>query len=185
MTQLEDMVRNYIGPRAEPSAVISTCGLFRYRLDRPVALKGLVFAFFGVNGSTATGTEEDQTTRKWFGFTSRNGGSRYIAGNPFALRATDVKELARAADPVGPENARYLAEIIAEADVLVPCWGNRGKVPKHLRGHFDRLRNQLFESGKPVKIFGQTKGGDPLHPLFLGYDTPLVPWHNRLQLQTV
>jgi hypothetical protein len=40
------------------------------------------------------------------------------------------------------------------------------------------LRDQIFASGKPVKIFGLTKGGDPLHPLFLGYETPLVPWRN-------
>ena len=158
------------------SAVISDNGVYRYRLDRRVSLTGIVLAFFGVNGSTATGTEEDQTTRKWFGFASRNGARRYIAANPFAFRATDVNELARAADPVGPENARYLAEIIAEADILVPCWGNYKKVPRRLHGHFDKLRAQLFAAGKPVKIFGLTQSGDPLHPLMLGYDTVLMPW---------
>lgn len=158
------------------SAVISECGTWRYRLDRDVQPEGIVFAFFGVNGSTATGDEEDQTTMKWRGFTERNGGRRYIAGNPFAFRATDVRELARAADPVGPENSRYLDEIIAEADVLVPCWGNRSKVPERLRHHFDSLRERLFASGKPIKIFGFTASGDPKHPLMLGYSTPLVEW---------
>lgn len=161
------------------SAVISDDEMYRYRLDRLVALEGIVFAFFGVNGSTATGEEEDQTTRKWFGFSKRNGARRYIVGNPFAFRATDVRALARASDPVGPENARYLSEIIAEADVLVPCWGNRNKVPKHLRHHIDALRDQIFASRKPVKVFGFTKGGDPLHPLMLGYDTPLTEWSRR------
>lgn len=28
---------------------------------------------------------------------------------------------------------------------------------------------------KDVKAFGYSKGGDPLHPLMLGYDTALVP----------
>lgn len=162
---------------AAPSAVISADGVYRYRLDRPVALRGIVMAFFGVNGSTATETEEDQTTKKWFGFARRNGASRYIAGNPFAFRAREVTALAGVVDPVGPENTRYIAEIIAEADLLVPCWGNRGKVPKHLRGHFDALRAQLVASGKPIKIFGLTKSGDPQHPLMLGYDTPLVDWN--------
>ena len=160
------------------SAVISDCETWRYRLDRDVAQSGIVFAFFGVNGSTATGDAEDQTTMKWRGFTERNGGRRYIAGNPFAFRATDVRCLALAADPVGPENARYLREIIGEADVLVPCWGNRSKVPERLRHHFDDLRAMLFSAGKPVRVFGFTASGDPKHPLMLGYDTPLVDWPN-------
>lgn len=158
------------------SAVISPCGTWRMRLDREVQAEGFVVAFFGVNGSTAGPIEEDQTTKKWRGFTLRIGGRRYIGANPFSFRARDVKRLATAADPVGPENARYLREIIAEADLLVPCWGDRNKVPKHLWHHIDALRDQLFASGKPVKVFGFTKGGDPLHPLMLRYDTPLVEW---------
>lgn len=163
-------------PQLSSSAVISPCGTWRWRLDREVAEAGLVFAFFGVNGSTAGPVEEDHTTMKWRGFTVRNGGRKFIAGNPFGLRATDVKALATAADPVGSENARYIAEIIAEADVLVPCWGDRNKVPRHLRHHFDALKRLIFASGKPVKIFGLTAGGDPKHPLMLGYDTQLVDW---------
>lgn len=158
------------------SAIISPCELFRYRLDRLVQELGLVAAFFGVNGSTAGPIEEDQTTKKWRGFSLRNGFRRYIAANPFAFRARDVRRLATVPDPVGPENARYLAEIIAEADVLVPCWGNRNKVPRPLRHHFDALKAQIFAAGKPVRIFGLTAGGDPKHPLMLGYETPLVEW---------
>ena len=34
------------------SAVISPCGLFRYRLERTVAMTGPAYAFFGINPST-------------------------------------------------------------------------------------------------------------------------------------
>lgn len=158
------------------SAVISLCEVYRYRLDREVQEHGLVIAFFGVNGSTAGPIAEDQTTKKWRGFTLRNGGRRYIAANPFALRAKDVRRLAEVDDPVGPENARYLREVIAEADILVPCWGSRDKIPGRLRHHLYDLRALLFDSGKPIKVFGFTSSGDPKHPLMLGYDTPLVDW---------
>lgn len=158
------------------SAVLSECGTWRWRLDRTVAETGLVFAYFGVNGSTATGDEDDATVRKWNGFTIRNGGARYITGNAFGYRATDVRELAKCADPVGPENDRYLAEIIAEADVLVPCWGNRDKVPERLRHRFNVVTRMIFAAEKPVKVFGLTQSGDPKHPLMLGYDTPLTDW---------
>lgn len=156
--------------------MFSDCELWRYRLEREVQAEGLVFAYCGVNGATAGEVDNDHTVLKWIGFTKRNGGRRFIVGNPFAFCATDVRELATAADPVGPDNAEHLRAIIADADVLVPCWGNRAKVPKHLRWHFDKLRDQIFAAGKPVKVFGFTKSGDPKHPPMLGYDTPLIDW---------
>lgn len=161
------------------SAVISACGTYRQRLDRDLMRPGPVYAYFGVNGSTAGPVENDHTVAKWIGFTTLAGGSRFIVGNAFDLRARDVRELGRHPAPVSPDNARYLREIIAEADILVPCWGNTGKVPGHLRHHFSDLRDLIFASGKPVKVFGFTKGGDPLHPLTLGYDTPFVVWTRR------
>ena len=92
---------------------------------------------------------------------------------------SDVRELAAAMDPIGPDNALHLEEIIREADVLVPCWGSRTKLPKQLHLHLDNLMEQLVQSGKPVMTFGLTNSGDPKHPLTLGYDTPLVEWESR------
>lgn len=159
------------------SAVLSSDGVYRYRLEREVQPDGIVFAFFGVNPSTADAETEDQTTKKWRGFTARNGGRRYIAGNPFAFRAREVKALASAADPIGPENHRVLQGIIGEADVLVPCWGDENKVPPRLRYRFTALKQMLADSGKPVRVFGYTSAHYPKHPLMLGYDTPLVDWN--------
>lgn len=158
------------------SAIISPCETYRYRLDRRVAPGEVCFAYFGVNGSTATADEDDHTVRKWNGFTVRNGGSRYVVGNAFAYRATDVRELASAADPIGPDNDAYLRQIIGEADVLIPCWGARGKLPPRLRPRLATVRDMLVASGKPIVVFGLTASGDPLHPLTLAYETPLRAW---------
>ena len=160
------------------SAVLSPCGLYRLRLDRtiPFPIGRLVFAFFGVNPSKADAEINDQTVMKWFGFTERNDGCRFIVGNPFAYRATDVRELASVRDPIGPENDYWLRGIIRDADILVPCWGSRGKLPPQLRSRLDDVMRMLVESGKPIKTFGLTVSGDPKHPLMLGYNTPLVEW---------
>lgn len=158
------------------AAVFSYNKLYRYWLERLIQEAGLTFTFFGVNGSTAGIEEEDQTSLKWRGFTARNGGRRYIAVNPFGLTSTDVRKLAEAADPVGPENDYYIGEAIKQADVLVPCWGSRLKLPERLRPHLDSLAARIFASGKPVRVFGLTKSGDPKHPLMLGYETQLVAW---------
>jgi hypothetical protein len=158
------------------TAVLSPCSLYRYRLERDVQHAGQVFAYFGINPSTADATLDDATVRKWRGFTLRNGGRRFIVGNVFAYRSTDPKALTRVDDPFGPDWQRHLAEIIAEADVLVPCWGAIGKMPPDLQGAPAQLLAHLIASGKPVLHFGRTACGQPKHPLMLGYDTPLQPW---------
>lgn len=161
------------------SAIISPCGLYRYRLEREVQAEGKVFAFFGINPSTADATLDDATVRKWRGFTLRNGGRRFIVGNVFSYRATDVKELGRLVDTVqlrGDDHHRYIHEIIAGADVLVPCWGGLAKLPKSLRAYPASLLGLLLKSGKPILHFGVTECGQPKHPLMLGYDTQLLPW---------
>lgn len=158
------------------SAIISSCGIYRYRLEREVQMYGCVIAYFGVNGSTATATEDDHTVRKWIGFTKLNNGRRFIVGNAFAFRAKDVNELRHAVDPVGIDNDKHITKIIAEADILVPCWGSRHKLHSRLHARLDVVADLLFASGKPVKIFGLTQSGDPQHPLILSYSTPLSDW---------
>lgn len=157
------------------SAVLSECGKYRYRLERDIGAMfgGPVYAFFGINPSTADAETDDATVRKWKGFVTRWRGSRFIVGNVFAYRATDVKELAKVTAPIGPQNDSHLFNICEEADILVPCWGNRGKLPKHLQRHLDFTLSYIGGHGKPVMTFGLSKSGDPLHPLMLGYDTPL------------
>lgn len=160
------------------SAVISSCGKYRYRLDREVQSDGKVFAFFGINPSTADASLDDATVRKWRGFTLRNGGRRFIVGNVFSYRATDVRALDRANrnhDAVlGPHHWKHIEQIIQEADILVPCWGNSSKVDRNLRPIIGELSKILRESGRPIFCFGRTASGDPKHPLMLGYETPLI-----------
>ena len=171
------------------TAIISPCGKYRYRLERelhpnvaelapPSILRGKVIGFFGVNPSIADAAVDDATVRKWIGFSRVWGASRFIVGNAFAFRSTDVKALATVDDAFGPDIGDHTASIIGDADLLVPCWGNVSKVPPELQFAFDVLLDALVSSGKPVLHFGKTKAGDPRHPLTLGYDTLLTPWEN-------
>ena len=156
------------------TATVSPCGLYRYRLSRSIATKGPVYAFFGVNPSTADALVDDATVRKWIGFSTRWGASSFVVGNVFAFRATKVRDLANDTRPAfSVENQAHLRAIASEADVLVPCWGSRNKLPEELRHHLDNTLHLLRQMGKPVKHFGLTLAGDPKHPLMLSYDTPL------------
>ena len=160
------------------SAILSPCGLYRYRLERSVAMDGPVYAFFGINPSTADAQLDDATVQKWVGFCKRWGASRFIVGNVWPLRAKDVRALATAPRwiGIGVENQRHILAMADEADVLVPCWGDRAKVPRAMHNEIDELLSLLRGTGKPVMHFGLTKGGDPKHPLMLGYDTQLTAY---------
>lgn len=175
------------------SAVISPCGQYRYRLERtglaPLPqviiddgnfhpLCGKVIGFFGVNPSTADASINDATVRKWIGFCRRWGVQRFMVGNVWPLRSTDVRLLASATRwlDIARENQRHVLAIANEADVLVPCWGDRAKVPRTMHNELNDLLSLLLGTRKPLMHFGLTKGGDPKHPLMLSYDTPLIPW---------
>ncbi len=43
------------------SAILSPCGRYRYRLEREVQADGRVFAYFGINPSTADADLDDAT----------------------------------------------------------------------------------------------------------------------------
>lgn len=173
---MERLLSEQLVTNTGSAAVISDCGRYRYRLDRAVQETGPVYAYFGVNPSTADASVDDNTVKRWRGFTLGFGGSRFIVANVFSYRATDVKELARCDSPSGPDHQRYLEQVIAEADILVPCWGAASKVPKALRPAFAEMLDVLVSSGKPVKHFGLSVDGHPLHPLMLAKSTLLTPW---------
>ena len=161
----------------EMSAKLSKCKAYRYKLSRDINSPGdRVIAYFGVNPSTADENIDDPTVRKWRGITERNNGNKFIVGNVFAYRSTDVRELTNVQDPVGSEDQKHILDVINEADILVPCWGSRKKLPKELWVNLDNFMALLLQSGKPVFCFGKTVSGDPKHPLMLGYDTELVIW---------
>lgn len=138
------------------SAIISECGQYRYRLERDVQMDGITFAFFGINPSKADAYLDDATVRKWIGFTKVNDGRRFIVGNISAYRATNVKHLGKILTPPARhwENLGHLSRIVDDADVLVPCWGNRSKAPPHMQNAARRLGSRVTPatSGKGEKM---------------------------------
>jgi hypothetical protein len=158
------------------SAIISPCGLYRYRLERHGLAGAGAVAWIMVNPSTADATQDDATIRKVIGFTERMGGGFAIVGNKFAYRATDVRELRTAADPRGPENDAHLEAIMREAPVVIAAWGPLAKLPDHLRRRWRTVCGIADRAGVKLMCFGTAQDGQPRHPLMLAYDTPLVEW---------
>jgi hypothetical protein len=162
------------------SAIISDCGTWRWSLFRDLEIPGKTAMIAGVNPSKADGQIDDATIRKDVGFSARLGIGRFIKVNKFAFRATDVRELRTAADPVGPENDLYIRDAMRRADIHIACWGPLSKLPPNLRNRWRRFVEIAREEGVTLMCWGTAQDGHPRHPLMLAYDTPLVAWNPPL-----
>ena len=158
------------------SAIISPCGQYRYRLERQSAGPGAT-AVIMVNPSAADAEQDDATIRKLRGFGERHHWGTIIVGNLFAYRATDIRDLRTARDPIGPDNDDHLIQILADADQVIVAWGPLAKQP---RGHANRFINvlSLIEGAclDPHSIGAPAQDGHPRHPLMLAYSSPIQPW---------
>lgn len=160
------------------SAVISKCGKYRYRLERHGHSLYGATAIIMVNPSTADATQDDATIRKLMGFGERNKWGKLIIGNLFAYRATDVRDLGKAVDPIGPENDDHLIHILAECDQVICAWGPIAKQPKAWRNRFLNVLTLIDGAGLDPLCIGPTAMcGHPKHPLMLPYSSAIMPWN--------
>lgn len=166
------------------TAVMSTCGLYRLRLDRDIdMLGGPTIGFCLHNPSTADAERDDPTSRRGVSFAKAWGGSRLVFVNPWAGRATKPADLWRMDDPVGPDNDRYIREVAIECahtgGFMVAAWGAVCP-PRHLRAEVDkRIANVtalIRDCGCDLRALGVTADGSPRHPLYVRAETVPAEW---------
>jgi hypothetical protein len=122
---------------------------------------------------------DDATIRKCIGFAKRLKRQRIIVGNLFAYRATDVKELRVAEDPIGPYNNMHLEKIVAESDIHIVAWGSLLKMPVRLRTRWEEfvtIAKHFAPHGTELKCLGVNNDGHPRHPLTTTYEQPMETW---------
>lgn len=165
-----------LGARRSDSARFSDCGLYRYELTRELG-GDRVLASIGLNPSTADAEHNDPTLRKDIGFARRWRMGRLIKGNAYAYKATDPRDMERAAkagiDIVGPDNNRTLVAIARLAKetggFVVVSWG----------ANIDPMRQHdvaALLSGVELWCFGTNLDGSPVHELYQPYSRELVRW---------
>lgn len=167
------MQPSLFGPVARGAVLSDDCA-YRYRLwriwspSRPQALWVLL------NPSTADAYADDPTIRRCEGFTRAWGLGGFEVVNLYAYRATDPSELARATDPIGPENDRTITVRARRPDVshVVCAWGASAPPGDRATEVIALLRI------RPIALWclGTTKDGHPRHPLYIAATVPLVPF---------
>lgn len=152
------------------NAVISPCGLYRYRLSRTWEPEKLPLVWIMLNPSTADAEIDDPTIRRCVGFSKREGAGGLEVLNLFALRATNPDALLSAADPIGPDNDEWIREILHPHSRVICAWGAHGS----LRDRASSVVRRLRDSGINLQALGLTAHRQPKHPLYIKGDTPLV-----------
>lgn len=126
-------------------------------------------AFLMLNPSTANEHVLDPTVRRCLDYATRWDFNELVVINLFAVRATQVADMKRHADPVGVMNDEIIAEVVRASDLVVCAWGNHGT-------HRDRAAFVLAHLiDREVCCLSVTKSGQPGHPLYLkGDSVPVV-----------
>lgn len=152
----------------QKSAIVSTCGAYRYELRRTWDCQQPILLWVGLNPSTADHISDDPTNRRIADFSKRWGFGGYVLANLFAYRSISPKALKQASDPIGPENDTYLKALSRSAEQTICAWGNHGQL-------FNRAAEVLPMLHKPIAL-GVTKAQQPLHPLYCPADRQPIPF---------
>src|SRR6185437_1447032 len=157
-------MNTYLSSEAE----LSPCGSFRYYLRRAWGQQGRELLWIMLNPSTADAMKDDATIRKCVGFAQRWGYDSTVVANLYALRSTNPKALESAPDPIGPDNNRWIKQLVLESTGICAGWGASG--PSTLDARSAEVMAMI-----PGEIFciGTTKTGRPRHPSRPGYATPV------------
>ena len=134
--------------------------------------------WIGLNPSVADETRLDPTLRRIRTLSAAWGYNGFIMTNLFALVSTDADQLYSEADPVGPENDRYIRQAVQETGVVIAAWGTVG-------GHQNRCAAVLkMISGVKMLCLKKTKQGYPIHPLYVAAGTEPTSYKTEIARKT-
>jgi hypothetical protein len=160
---------------ASSSARISDCGRYRYWLARDWYIGDVTpdpLTWIMLNPSTADAAQDDATITRCMRRAAALGFNGIRVVNLFALRSTDPEELARAEDPVGPENDQAILEACHGQRMVIAGWGTGYAA---LGDRATKVRHMLRELNVPLFALGLTKDRQPRHPLYVSYSTNPIP----------
>lgn len=123
-----------------------------------------------LNPSTADADKDDSTIRRCKGFAQRFGYGVMLVVNLFDYRATDPKELKKAAMPYSSRNVNHILKAVRRSEKVICAWGTHGAY----REGDKKVLKILADKGIRLYALGLTKGGYPKHPLYVPYNSKLV-----------
>lgn len=173
MTVADRIVWQY-GPQRvnPPAAAFDKTATYRYVLTRTWNASQPVMTWIMLNPSTADALRDDATIRRCTGFARREKCGGIVVINLFAFRATKPAALARAADPVGPDNDWFIRNYCRSGQLVIAGWGAHEQAAVRSRA----VLAVFAEWGIQPQCLGVTRNGQPRHPLHLLGAAELRPY---------
>ena len=150
------------------SAIFSDDRKYRYVLWRVWSPNKGLLLVIGLNPSTANEISDDPTIARLLTRASLSGFGGLLMANLYAYVSTDPKELLRDSDLSGAENDFYLKYLIGISDKTLCGWGSFSPVVKRAPAVLTMIPDPY--------CLGVNADGQPKHPLYVSYDTPMVKY---------
>lgn len=143
----------------QSGAIFSECMRYRYQLIRIWDSSKPLAMCVGLNPSTANGTTDDPTIKKLRSILSHNGYGGFYMTNLYALISSVPEKLYQVPDPIG-ENDAHVREVAGKIQDVFLCWGSFKSLEVRIKSILKLV------DGKPLKCFGKSTKGVPIHPAF-------------------
>lgn len=155
-------------------AYISSCGGYRYRLERWWDESKPPCLFVMLNPSTADASNDDPTIRRCIAFAKSWGYGGIWVVNLFALRTPSPKEMMENPKP-NPGDEEYQMKLVMDfvrekKGICIAAWGAHGWWQQQNQKVIKWFRDKNI----PLFALGFTKDGHPKHPLYVRGDTKPV-----------
>ena len=153
------------------SAIFSEDRRYRYVLWRVWSQTRRPLLMIGLNPSTANEISDDPTITRMMVRANKAGYGSLVMTNLYAFVSSNPDVLLEDGDFIGIETDAYLIQAIQIADRVICGWGSFPAARK-------RADYVLKMIPQPYCL-GVNIDGQPKHPLYLSYDTPVVKFRRQ------
>jgi len=147
-------------------AIFSDDRKYRYALWRIWSPQKPILVQIGLNPSYANEFKNDPTITRGIVRADRTGFGGFIMGNLDAYVSTDPKALLNNGYAVGEFTDYYLKQMIKLSERQLCGWGSFKGMAKRANTVYAMLPNPF--------CLGVNADGQPRHPLYISYETPMV-----------
>lgn len=149
-------------------AIFSEDGKYRYTLWRIWSQVRPILLCIGLNPSKAGAIINDPTVIRMMVRADKAGFGGLFMGNEYGYVSTNPDALLDKGDFVGADNDDYLKQMIGLSGRTMCGWGSFPAAAK-------RASAVLAMIPEPYCL-GVNQDGQPKHPLYVGYDVPMVKY---------
>jgi len=147
-------------------AIFSEDRQYRYALWRVWSPPKPILMLVGLNPSDANEFKNDPTITRGIVRADRNGFGGFLMANLYAYVSTDPKALLNNHNTVGELTDYYIKQMVILSARQLCGWGSFKPVSQRAPAVLTMLKEPY--------CLGINADGQPKHPLYVGYDVPMV-----------